>query len=194
MLTRKKGHTLREASRRRRVRQRTRAGPSTGSTGEHPVLPVEGAARFAATADEPREASSRRCAQAHRHGHAALAQGEHQCSLHAGCMRAVSEARARLETRVPVHVSRIHRVRVTPALDSCAHRAITARSARRTSLPRARRWQGRGLCTCRAAAAVRVRACGARRSRPCLAPRPRLWRWRTQACPRVCGRYDWRSL
>ena len=27
-------------------------------------------------------------------------------------MRAVSEARARLETRVPVHVSRIHRVRV----------------------------------------------------------------------------------
>ena len=30
-------------------------------------------------------------------------------------MRAVSEARARLETRVPVHVSRIHRVRVMQA-------------------------------------------------------------------------------
>ena len=139
MLTREKGHTLREDSRRRRVRQRTRAGPSTGSTGEHPVLPVEGAARFAATADEPRESRSRRCAQAHRHGHAALAQGEHQCSLHVRRMRAVSEARARLETRVPVHVSRIHRVRVMQALESCAHRAITARTSRRTSLPRARR-------------------------------------------------------
>ena len=56
-----------------------------------------------------------------------MAQGEHQCSLHAGCMRTVSEARARLETHVPVHVSHIHRVCVTPALDSCAHRAITAR-------------------------------------------------------------------
>ena len=41
-------------------------------------------------------------------------------------MRAVSAVHARRETRVPVHVSRIHRVRVMQALESCAHRAITA--------------------------------------------------------------------
>ena len=127
----------------------------------------EPSARFAATADEPREASSRRCAQAHLHGHAALAQGEHQCSLHVRRMRAVSEARARRDTRVPARASRIHRVRVTPALDSCAHRAITARSARRTSLLRAR-WRHRcGMCTCCARAAVRTRGRGPERSRPC---------------------------
>ena len=155
MLGRKSEHTLLEGSRRGRTRDASGTAPSTGSSHEHRLLPVEGAESIRHRAVEHCAPSFLRRWQQPTNECAIMdASARRRCHC-AGWVRPVPEPNTSPRCSTLARVWLMHSVRVTPALDS--HLQVAER-------PKLwRRWdcsafQGSFGSYC--ARAVRERRCG----------------------------------